>query len=290
MDTLVLIGVGLIGGSFALDLKRHQSVRKVVGIDIDKANLARALERKVIDDAYTAINSDSIYGADMVLIASPVGTLPMICQQLAPVLPPQAIVSDVGSTKQSALAAFAKYLPQHYANCVAAHPIAGSDLHGASAAQLDLFKQKKCILCRHEHQSSSGLAAVAALWQAVGAQLYYLDAAEHDAIFAAVSHLPHVLAYAYMHQLAENPRCAELLYFAGTGFRDFTRIAGSHPAIWTDICLANRHELQTLLQQQQQQLVFLQQCLHTADADALTRFFQTAKNTREAWNNQQDDY
>lgn len=287
MKTLVLIGVGLIGGSLALDLKRRNQVGEVVGIDIDGDNLARALERKVIDRASTTIDAFSIGQADVVLLATPVGVLPAICQSLAPLLAAHTVVTDVGSTKQLALRAFADYLPHHYPHCVAAHPVAGSDRHGALAAQFGLFEGKKCIVCAHEAQDAGSLKTVMALWQAVGARLHELSAAEHDAVFAAVSHLPHLLAYAYVHQIACADGGDELLHFAGSGFRDFTRIAASHPAIWSDICLANRASLQTLLQQQQQQLAFLQHCLAQGDVSALRDYFQAAKDVRDEWKRRQ---
>lgn len=287
MHKLVLIGVGLIGGSLALDLKRAARVEEVVGIDIDADNLTRALERRVIDCACECINAESVADADMVLIATPVNTLPIICRQLAPFLPDRCIVTDVGSTKKLALQAFAAELPQHYERCVAAHPIAGSDRHGALAAQFGLFAAKKCIICAHEQQDKTALQAVEAMWQAVQAQIYHLDAARHDAIFAAVSHLPHMLAYAYVHQLAEAANADELLQFAGSGFRDFTRIAASHPQIWTDICLANRQVLAGLLEKQQQELAYLKHCLQDGDAQKLTAFFAKAQKIRESWQNEQ---
>ena len=196
LKQITLIGVGLIGGSFVLDLKRQGLVEKVVGIDLDADNLARALERKVIDEAFEEINAQSVGGADWVLIATPVATLPHICRQLAPLLSAHTIVSDVGSTKQSALAAFAEHLGAHLPRCVAAHPIAGSDRHGALAAQFGLYQDKKLIICPHAQQDAGALETVETLWQAVGAHTYRMSAATHDAIFAAVSHMPHMLAYA----------------------------------------------------------------------------------------------
>lgn len=285
MRRLVLVGVGLIGGSLALDLKRAGLVAEVAGIDIDADNLTRALERRVVDYTYTQINAESVAEADMVLIATPVNTLPAICRQLVPYLSEHCIVTDVGSTKQLALKAFAAELPHHYPRCVAAHPIAGSDRHGALAAQFGLFAGKKCIVCAHEQQDEAALHTVVAMWQAVQAQIYHLDAARHDAIFAAVSHLPHMLAYAYVHQLAEAANADELLQFAGSGFRDFTRIAASNPQIWTDICLANRQVLAGLLQQQQHELAYLQECLQQGDAQKLTAFFAKAQKIREDWHN-----
>ena len=280
---LVLIGVGLIGGSLALDLKRAGLVDEVVGIDVDTENLTRAMERRVIDDFSLQINADSICGADIIIIATPVNTLPDICRRLVPYLGEQTIISDVGSTKQSALQAFASELPEHFSRCVAAHPIAGSDRHGALAAQFGLFAQKKCIICKHDQQDVVALRTVVGMWQAVQANIYWLDAARHDEIFAAVSHLPHMLAYAYIHQLASCADAHELLSFAGSGFRDFSRIAASHPQIWTDICMSNREALIKLLQQQQQEIACLQRYLQQADATALADFFDKAHQIRVNW-------
>ena len=283
LKQITLIGVGLIGGSFVLDLKRLGWVEKVVGVDLDADNLARALERKVIDEAFETVCAESVRGADLVLIATPVATLPLICQVLAPLLDAHTLVSDVGSTKQSALDAFRRYLPEQFARCVAAHPIAGSDRHGALAAQFGLYQDKKLIVCPHEQQDSDGLILLESLWQAVGAQSYRMSAAEHDAVFAAVSHMPHMLAYAYVHQIAEHPHGQTYLDFAASGFRDFTRIASSHPAIWTDICLANKQSLQALLAGQQQQLAYLQDLLQADDADTLYRYFEAAQQARDDW-------
>lgn len=283
LKQITLIGVGLIGGSFVLDLKRQGLVEKVVGIDLDADNLARALERKVIDEAFEEINAQSVGGADWVLIATPVATLPHICRQLAPLLSAHTIVSDVGSTKQSALAAFAEHLGAHLPRCVAAHPIAGSDRHGALAAQFGLYQDKKLIICPHAQQDAGALETVETLWQAVGAHTYRMSAATHDAIFAAVSHMPHMLAYAYVHQISEHPDGQTYLDFAASGFRDFTRIASSHPAIWTDICMANKDSLLDLLAGQQQALAYLQNLLQSNDADALYRYFEEAQHTRDDW-------
>ncbi len=287
IQQITLIGVGLIGGSLVLDLKRQGLVRQVVGIDLDADNLERALERKVIDIAYTHIQHDSIAQADIVLIATPVATLPAICQAIAPFLRPDAIVSDVGSTKQSALSAFRQHLPEHLAHCVAAHPIAGSDRHGALAAQFGLYQDKKLIICPHEQQNEHAFYTIKQIWQAVGAQIYIMPAIEHDAIYAAVSHMPHVLAFSYVHQIKDHADGQTYLNFAASGFRDFTRIASSHPAIWTDICLANRAGLLDLIQGQRQQLDQIETLLNTGDSDGLYRYFAEAKQTRDDWLEQQ---
>lgn len=285
MNNLVLIGVGLIGGSLTLDLKQAGLVHQIKGIDIDPHNLNCALARGLIDQGSTTVQAEWIQQADMVVIATPVSTLPAICRQLATCVGAQTVITDVGSTKQLALQAFATELSAHYGYCVAAHPIAGSDRYGAEAARTGLFEHKKCIVCPHEHQQAQALAQVLAMWRAVGAEVSTLPAAKHDQLLAAVSHLPHMLAYAYMHQLAQSADVAQLLEFAGTGFGDFSRIAASHPRIWTDICLANRQPLIDLLQQQQDNLHFLQQCLQHQDREALNAFFLTAQTVRENWQN-----
>lgn len=280
---LTLIGVGLIGGSFVLDLKQRGLVQTVVGVDVNAQNLRDALALGVIDCAESEISAQSVGDADLVLLATPMATLPEICRQLAQFLPSEVIISDVGSTKMSAMSAFMQFLPNHLAHCVAAHPIAGSDKSGAVSAHTGLFKQKKVILCPHNNQSSGSLKKMETLWQAVGAQVYELSAEEHDKVMAAVSHLPHLFAFAYVHQMLDNPQGAGYLQFAGSGFRDFTRIAASHPQMWTDITLENRDNLLKLLSEHLAQLAYLQTCLHNQDVEKLYRYFAEAKQVREIW-------
>ena len=283
LNQITLIGVGLIGGSFVLDLKRHRLAHTIIGIDTSPTNLDRALERRVIDRASSQITPVAIQSSDLVLIATPVASLPAICQALAPLLSPHTIISDVGSTKQATLAAFAQHLPQHYPHCVASHPIAGSDRSGALAAQFGLYQGKKLILCPHEQQDTGSLNTIAQLWQNIGAEVHTMPAAEHDQIFAAVSHFPHLLAFAYVHQMLDHPQGAHYLNFAGSGFRDFTRIAASSPEMWRDIALANRDSLLQLIREQKQQLEQLERSLKTHNAQELHDYFQAAQQLREQW-------
>ncbi len=283
LNQITLIGVGLIGGSFVLDLKRHRLARTIIGIDTNPTNLDRALERRVIDRASSQITPAAIQNSNLVLIATPVATLPAICQALAPMLSPHTIISDVGSTKQSTLAAFAQHLPQHYPRCIASHPIAGSDRSGALAAQFGLYQGKKLILCPHAQQDTASLNTIAQLWQNIGAQVHTMPAAEHDQIFAAVSHFPHLLAFAYVHQMLDHPQGAHYLNFAGSGFRDFTRIAASSPKMWRDIALANRDSLLQLISEQKHQLEKLERSLKNRNAQELHDYFQAAQQLREEW-------
>lgn len=286
-NTITLIGVGLIGGSLVLDLKRQHRATHVIGVDLDADNLARAQERHVIDRAHTQLNAQALSQSDLVLIATPVNTLPEICRRIAPFLSPHTIVSDVGSTKQSAIAAFRQHLPQHFAHCVAAHPIAGSDRSGALAAQFGLYANKKLILCPHEQQNSGSLNRIETMWQSVGAQTYQMSAAEHDAVFAAVSHFPHLLAFSYVHQMLDDPQGTAYLHFAGSGFRDFTRIAAASPPMWKDIFLANRQSLLNLITAQQTQLDHLKTMLENQNETALLAYIQQARDVREQWGKEQ---
>lgn len=281
LNHIALIGVGLIGGSFVLDLKRQGLVRTVTGIDTDRDNLQRALERGVIDRASVAIDADSIGGADLVLIATPVATVPTILTALRPVLPEHTWISDVGSTKISVIEAFRRCLPDSIHRCIAAHPIAGSDKSGADAAQYGLFQNRKLIITPHGGEDSDGIALIENLWCAVGAEIYTMDAQKHDAVFAAVSHMPHLAAFAYVHQLFEHPDGKAYLKFAATGFEDFTRIASGHPAVWADICLANRDNLLELVRGLGRQLDTLETILLNRDRPSLYRYFEEAKATRD---------
>lgn len=281
LNHIALIGVGLIGGSFVLDLKRQGLVRTVTGIDTDRDNLQRALERGVIDRASVAIDKNSIGGADLVLIATPVATVPAVLTALRPVLPEHTWISDVGSTKISVIEAFRRCLPDRLHRCIAAHPIAGSDKSGADAAQYGLFQNRKLIITPHGGEDSDGIALIENLWRAVGAEIYTMDAQKHDAVFAAVSHMPHLAAFAYVHQLFDHPDGKAYLKFAATGFEDFTRIASGHPAVWADICLANRDNLLELVRGLGRQLDTLETILLNWDRPSLYRYFEEAKATRD---------
>ncbi|WP_301667546.1 prephenate dehydrogenase [Neisseria basseii] len=286
LNHIALIGVGLIGGSFVLDLKRQGLVRTITGIDTDRDNLERALERGVIDRASAVINADSIGGADLVLIATPVASVPAVLTALRPVLPEHTWISDVGSTKSSVIEAFRRCLPDRLHRCIAAHPIAGSDKSGADAAQYGLFQNRKLIITPHGGEDSDGIALIENLWHAVGADIFTMDAQKHDAVFAAVSHMPHLTAFAYVHQLFDHPDGKAYLKFAATGFQDFTRIASGHPAVWADICLANRDNLLEMIRGLGRQLDTLETILLNRDRPSLYRYFEEAKATRDRWSDE----
>ena len=279
---LVIIGVGLIGGSFALAMKRAGLVGQVVGGGRSLDNLNRAIELGVIDAA-SQDPAQAVAGADLVMVATPVGQMGRVFDAIAPVLPAQAIVTDAGSTKGDVAQLMRAHLPEHLAYCVPAHPIAGSDRSGAAAAQYGLFEQRRVVLTPLEATLPEAAEAVGQWWQASGARVFSMRADEHDAVFASVSHLPHLLAFAYVEMVANKTDAARCFDFAATGFKDFTRIAGSHPEMWRDISLANRDALLADLRAYQAGLAQLTQWVEAGDGAALEQMFQHAREARVQW-------
>ena len=279
---LVIIGVGLIGGSFALAMKRAGLVGQVVGVGRSLDNLNRAIELRVIDAA-SQDPAQAVAGADLVMVATPVGQVGRVFDAIAPVLPAQAIVTDAGSTKGDVAQLMRAHLPEHLAYCVPAHPIAGSDRSGAAAAQYGLFEQRRVVLTPLDATLPEAAEAVGQWWQASGARVFSMRADEHDAVFASVSHLPHLLAFAYVEMVANKTDAARCFDFAATGFKDFTRIAGSHPEMWRDISLANREALLADLRAYQAGLAQLTQWVEAGDGAALEQMFQHAREARVQW-------
>ena len=280
--TLVVIGVGLIGGSFALALKRAGKVGRVIGVGRSAANLARAIELGVIDEACHSA-AEAVHTADIVLVATPVGQMGRVFAEIAPHLPAHCVVTDGGSTKSDVVALMRQHLAAHLAYCVPAHPIAGSDLSGAAAAQYGLYDNRRVVVTPMAETLPPAANLVTGLWQACGAKVHAMTAAEHDGVFATVSHLPHLLAFAYVDMIVAKQDADRCFDFAATGFRDFTRIAGSHPEMWRDIALANRDALLAELDAYRATLDALRSELADADAAALTERFERAREARHVW-------
>jgi prephenate dehydrogenase len=277
-ERVAVIGVGLIGGSFALALKAAKLCGHVAGIGRGAANLQLAKERGIID-SIAAEASD----ADLVLVATPVAQFPQVLASIAPRLKPSAIVTDAGSTKRDVVAAARAALGAKISQFVPAHPIAGAEMSGAGAAQAGLFRGKRVVLTPLPENSAASLAAVEAAWTACGARVSRMSPEEHDAVFAAVSHLPHLLAYALVHEFAGRGNSAQLFGYAAGGFRDFTRIASSHPEMWRDICVANREPLLAELERYADKLRALRPLLERGDGAALEKLFAEARAARERW-------
>jgi prephenate dehydrogenase len=279
---LVLLGTGLIGGSFALALKRAKCVEHVVGVGRNPDNLARALELNVIDEACTQ-PAKAVEGADLVLLSTPVGQMGALLAQIAPALPAHCIVSDAGSTKQDVCALYRQYLPLQLDRCVPGHPIAGSELSGAAAAQYGLYEGRRVVLTPLAESAPQSIALLRSLWQACGAEVYEMSAEEHDGVFSAVSHVPHLLAFSYMNALLDRHNAPLCLDFAATGFKDFTRIAASHPEMWRDITLANQQAILQDLKANAAQLAAMIQAIESQNMQALSQQIIRASSARNQW-------
>ncbi len=285
---LGLIGCGLMGGSFALALKRAKMVERVVGYSKSSRTAEQAKRMGVIDDAAASV-LQTVPGADLVLIAVPVAATADVFKAIQFGLHADALVLDVGSTKQNVIDVAQKIFGAALPNFVPSHPIAGKERAGVEAAQADLYAGKRVILTPTEHTHASATTLATEVWQGIGMQVSTMSAECHDQMLAAVSHLPHLAAFAYMHSIAEQSNAAQLLAMAGPGFQDFTRIAASSPDVWVDILLANREEV---LQQSRHMLASLarfEDAMRSNNANALRQLITSASKVRGSWALNQTD-
>ena len=282
MNKVVIFGVGLIGGSFARALKQAGAARSIVGMDRSPASLQRALELGIIDVAGSDI-AGAVRDADLVLLAAPVAQTANILAALLPHLGPRTVVTDAGSTKGDVAAAARAVLGDQLGRFVPGHPIAGRETNGPDAAIPNLYQGKKVVLTPLAENAEADVELVAAAWRACGAVIHRLSPEEHDKVFAAVSHLPHLLAYALVDDIAHKPHADLLFQYAASGFRDFTRIAGSSPEMWRDISLANQAALLTELDAYLAQLTTLRAQLAAGDGAALEAVYGNARHARERW-------
>jgi len=282
IERLAVIGVGLIGGSFALALKNAGAVKTVIGVGRDERNLEQALARGVVND-YQHDVTKAVRAADLVFVATPVGAMRDVFARIAPVLAPGALITDGGSTKRSVIEAARAGLGERIGSFVPAHPIAGSGKSGAEAASNALYRDREVILTPLPENQPADVAHIADLWRACGARVLEMAPDAHDEILATVSHVPHFVAYAYMHAIAKRQDPAAVLAHAGGGFRDFTRLASSHPRMWSDICMANRAALLAELDRYAEAAAELRALIHAGDAAALEERFTNARVLRDAW-------
>ena len=279
---VVVIGVGLIGGSFSLALKKAKAVKHVVGVGRSRKNLNDAMRLGVIDEA-SRDPAAAVKDADLVLIGTPVGQMSEVMAAIGPALGERTVVTDGGSTKQNVIEFARRFLGEHFERFVPAHPIAGTEKSGAAAAFPELFRSRNLILVPQPETKASAVRLERSAWEACGARILKLDAHTHDEIFAAVSHLPHVIAFALVSMLAKRRDAAELLGHSGGGLRDTVRIAGSSPEMWRDICVANRDALTRLLDAYVEELESARSAIQNADTAALTAMFERARSARERW-------
>lgn len=281
--TLAIVGVGLIGGSLALALRKNNAVHRVLGVGRSPANLEEALRLGIIDQV---VSLEEAARADVIFIATPVAQMPAVLAGLAPFLGEKSVVTDGGSTKQDVVAAARAALGSKFNQFVPAHPIAGTEKTGASAAFATLFEKRKVVICAETETLAAARTRVADMWRASGADLHEMTAAAHDDVFAAVSHLPHLLAFALVDMLAAMPQADQYFNYAASGFRDFTRIAAGSPEMWRDISVANRSALREQLGAYRARLDEFEQWLANAsDADvrAIEASYQRASRARNAW-------
>jgi len=282
---IVIFGAGLIGGSFALAWRKANAVGEVVGFGRSAATLQQARQLGILD----RIGEDAtreVADADLVLLATPVGQMAELMTRIAPHLGTHTLVTDGGSTKSDVVSAARANLADRIAQFVPAHPIAGAEKSGAGAAQADLYQGKKVVLTPLPENSPEAVARVRQAWELCGAVVSEMSAEQHDAVFAAVSHLPHLLSFALVHDLAQRDNRDLLLSFAASGFRDFTRIAASSPEMWRDICLASREALLRELQIYIAELNRMSAALEAGDAAQLEQTFRTARELRAGWTEQ----
>jgi len=279
---LGLVGCGLIGGSFALALKRAGAVQRVVGYSATARTRERARALGVID-AVAESAAQAAQGSDVVLVAVPVAATEATLAAVRDALDAHALLMDAGSTKGDVVQAARRALGTRIAQFVPAHPIAGKETAGVEHAEATLYEQRRCILTPLPENASALIDRAQAIWRAVGCRVSSMSAHDHDAAFAAVSHLPHLLAYAYVLGVAQQPTGTAMLGLAGPGFRDFSRIAASEPAVWRDILMANRAQVLQQTQAFRQQLDALEQAMQQADAAAVEQTIARASDLRRRW-------
>jgi prephenate dehydrogenase len=282
LKKLVIFGVGLIGGSVALALKKAGYSLQIVGVGRTEESLKNALDLGVIDVATHRV-VDALKDADIVLIATPVAQTSSILLSIKPYLAPNTVITDAGSTKGDVLRCAEEILGPQFNQFIGGHPIAGAEKSGVTAATADLYSNKNVVLTPTTITSKQVINAVTQLWQACGAKVSEMPAETHDSICAAVSHLPHLLAFALVDEIASRPNAQQLFSFAASGFRDFTRIAGSHPEMWRDISLANKEALLAELNAYETELSSLKTMLQNEDGTGLHALFERASVARNAW-------
>ena len=282
LGKLVVYGVGLIGGSFALALKRAGAVDTVVGLGRSRANLEAACVAGVIDQI-AADDTSALTDAGLVLLAMPVGQMGSVMARIAPFIGSETVVTDAGSTKRDVVTLARQHLARSFTRFVPAHPIAGAERSGVTAARADLFRDRHLIITPQAETEGYAIDRVRSAWEICGMRVSIMDADQHDRALAAVSHLPHVLSYSLVHELAGRPDAQRLFALAAGGFRDFTRIAASSPEMWRDICLSNRDLILEDLARYGGALERIVALLRAGDGPGIEKLFADARAARNRW-------
>ncbi len=281
IDKLAIIGVGLIGSSLSLALKQSSAVGQVIGFGRNQKNLARGVELGVLDEFADSIEA-AVSTADVVVVAVPLGAMRQVFSELKQAVKKGAIITDVGSAKGSVVAAARDELGTVFSRFVPAHPIAGTEKSGVEAGFPTLYQNRRVIITPVEQTDQDAIAVIDEMWRHCGAIIEYLSVKHHDKVLAATSHLPHMLAYALVHQLSHLNDHEEIFRYASGGFRDFTRIASSDPVMWRDVCISNGDALVSLIEQYQQELDRVKSAISAGDSDELLKLFGRAKSERDS--------
>ena len=280
LNKITIIGVGLIGGSLAKAIKENQLANKVFGYGRDQSRLEKAKNTNIIDELSTNID-EAVKGADIVVIATPVGTFKQILEAIEPLITEQVIISDVGSTKTNIVKIVNEVLGEKSKCFVPAHPIAGKEKSGFEVSVPDLFKDKKTIITPLENNAPESIKVIHDMWIGTGAEVDYLSPESHDELLGMTSHLPHMLAFSLVNYLVSQSPNASI--YAGGGFKDFSRIASGDAVMWRDICIQNKEQIIDHLKGYQSTLSELIDAIDDDDRKRLEMLFTTAKNTRDSW-------
>ena len=281
IDKLAIIGVGLIGSSLALALREAGAVGRVSGYGRNRDNLEKGVELGVLDEFGSTI-AETVADADMVVVAVPLGAMRPVFAELKHSVSPAAVITDVGSSKSSVVEAARAELGDILPRFVPGHPIAGTEKTGVEAGFASLYRDRRVILTPIAETDDGAIERVTEMWRQCGAIVENLEVAHHDKVLAATSHLPHMLAYALVHQLSGLNEHEEIFRYAAGGFRDFTRIASSDPVMWRDVCLSNGTALVALIEQYQQELDRIEAAIRAGDAERLLELFGKAKTQRDS--------
>ena len=280
INKICIIGVGLIGGSFAAGLKKSGQVKSVVGFGRNEQNLARAKELFIIDEYYLDI-AQAMQDADLILIATPVNSFEAVLEMIKPHVTEQMMISDVGSTKGSVIKIAKQVFGHMPENFIPAHPIAGKEQSGVEVSDANLFQNKRVIITPTENANTQAVVSISDLWESVGAKVEIMDEEKHDDLLAMTSHLPHMLAFSLMDYLiASNPKACN---YAAGGFKDFSRIASSDAVMWRDICINNPEQIVKHIEGYQQSLDNIANLIKNNQPEALEKLFTNAKSARESW-------
>lgn len=281
IERLAIIGVGMIGASLALALKQARAVNHVVGCGRNQLNLQKGVDLGVID-SYTASIAEAASSADVVVLATPLGAMKQVFEQIADIISEHTVITDTGSAKGSVIKVAQTVLGDKISQFVPGHPIAGAEKSGVEAGLADLYQNRRVIITPLESTDPEAVAKIESMWQACGASIEYLGVEHHDKVLAATSHLPHMLAYGLVNYLSSLNDHDEIFKYAAGGFRDFTRIASSDPVMWRDVCISNGEALLTLIEGYKNELDQVSVAIRDGDQERLLELFGKAKSERDS--------